>query len=164
MIDDEREHLDGAAETPVAETLDERANDDCSNDDRLNYDRIIPRLLRNMLVAGILLLGPAFWYYRWAGAIGFAFGVAVSYVNFHSLTRGIEGLADRIVNRNSREKGGRIVLRFLVRYGLVGAAAYVIFKSSSLAFRGFLWGLCVPVAALMAEAAWEGYTAFRRSE
>jgi hypothetical protein len=55
------------------------------------------------------------------------------------------------------------VLRFVVRYGLVGAAAYAIFKSSSLAFRGFLWGLCVPVAALMAEAAWEGYTAFRRA-
>ena len=151
------EHLDGAAETPAAETLDER-----TKDDRTKYDRIIPRLLRNMLVSGVLLLGPAFWFYRWAGAIGFAFGVAVSYVNFRSLTRGIEGLADRIVNRNSREKGGRIVLRFVVRYGLVGAAAYVIFKSSSLAFRGFLWGLCVPVAALMAEAVWEGYTAFRR--
>ena len=117
-----------------------------------------------MLVAGVLLLGPAFWFYRWAGAIGFAFGVAVSYVNFRSLARGVEGLADRIVNRNSREKGGRIVLRFVVRYGLVGAAAYAIFKSSSLAFRGFLWGLCVPVAALMAEAVWEGYTAFRRGE
>jgi hypothetical protein len=49
-----------------------------------------------------------------------------------------------------------------VRYGLVGAAAYAIFRSSPLAFRGFLWGLCVPVAALMVEAAWEGYTAFRR--
>lgn len=159
MIDDGSEHLDGAAETPAAETLDER-----TKDDRTKYDRIIPRLLRNMLVSGALLLGPAFWFYRWAGAIGFAFGVAVSYVNFRSLTRGIEGLADRIVNRNSREKGGRIVLRFVVRYGLVGAAAYVIFKSSSLAFRGFLWGLCVPVAALMAEAVWEGYTAFRRSE
>jgi hypothetical protein len=89
-------------------------------------------------------------------------GAAVSYVNFKSLTRGVEGLADRIVNRNSREKGGWIVLRFVVRYGLVAVAAYAIFKGSSLAFRGFLWGLCVPVAALMAEAAWEGYAAFRR--
>ena len=131
-------------------------------DDSTIYDRIIPRLLRNMLVASVLLLGPAFWFYRWAGAIGFAFGAAVSYVNFRSLKLGVEGLADRIVNRSSREKGGKIVLRFLVRYGLVGAVAYAIFKSSSLAFRGFLWGLCVPVAALMAEAAWAGYTAFRR--
>jgi hypothetical protein len=88
----------------------------------------------------------------------------VSYVNFKSLTRGVEGLSDRIVNRNSREKGGWIVLRFVVRYGLVGAAAYAIFKSSPLAFRGFLWGLCVPVAALMSEAVWQEYTAFRRTE
>jgi ATP synthase I chain len=94
--------------------------------------------------------------------IGFAFGAAVSYVNFHSLTRGVEGLADRIVNRNSREKGGRILLRFMVRYGLVAAVAYAIFEGSSVAFHGFLWGLCVPAAALLVEAAWEGYAAFRR--
>ncbi|HKM86951.1 MAG TPA: ATP synthase subunit I [Terriglobales bacterium] len=148
----EREHLDRSAEPPPADLLDERTK----------YERIIPRVLRNMVVVSLLLLGPAFWFYRWAGSIGFAFGAAVSYVNFRSLTRGVEGLADRIVNRNSREKGGWIVLRFLVRYGLVGAVAYAIFMSSSRAFRGFLWGLCVPVAALMAEAVWVGYAAFRR--
>jgi hypothetical protein len=48
-----------------------------------------------------------------------------------------------------------------VRYALVAAAAYVIFKSSALAFRGFLWGLCVPVAAMMIEAAVEAFAAFR---
>jgi len=154
----EREHLDGRAETLGEGAIEERRIDEPST-----YERIIPRVLRNMLVVSVLLLGPAFWFYDWAGSIGFAFGAAVSYVNFRSLTRGVEGLADRIVNRDSREKGGRIVLRFVVRYGLVGAAAYAIFISSALAFRGFLWGLCVPVAALMAEAAWEAYTAFRRA-
>jgi hypothetical protein len=158
----EHEHLEGSAEDPLSETLAQDAIRDPLASDLLAYERIIPRVLRNMLVASVLLLGPAFWFYRWAGAIGFAFGAAVSYVNFRSLKLGVEGLADRIVNRSSREKGGRIVLRFLVRYGLVGAVAYAIFVSSSLAFRGFLWGLCVPVAALMAEAAWAGYTAFRR--
>jgi ATP synthase I chain len=153
----EQEHLEGSAEDPLAKTLDQHAISD-----PLVYERIIPRVLRNMLVASVLLLGPAFWFYRWPGAIGFAFGAVVSYINFRSLKLGVEGLAERIVNRSSREKGGRIVLRFVVRYGLVGVAAYAIFVSSSLAFRGFLWGLCVPVAALMAEAAWAGYTAFRR--
>jgi hypothetical protein len=158
----EHEHLDRPAETPRAETLDERRIEELTVDELSVYERIIPRVLRNMLVVSVLLIGPAFWFYRWAGSIGFAFGAAVSYVNLRSLTRGVEGLANRIVNRNSREKGGLIILRFVVRYGLVGATAYAIFKSSPLAFRGFLWGLCVPVAALMAEAAWEGYTAFRR--
>ena len=146
------EDFDRAAVSSPAET----------GDDRAKFERIIPRVLRNMLVVGVLLVAPAFWFYRWAGAIGFAFGAVVSYVNFKSLTRGVEGLSDRIVNRNSREKGGWIVLRFVVRYALGAAAAYAIFKSSPLAFRGFLWGLCVPVAALMTEAVWQGYTAFRR--
>jgi hypothetical protein len=158
----EHEHLDRPAETLRAETLDERRIEEPTIEEQSIYERIIPRVLRNMLVVSVLLVGPAFWFYGWAGSIGFAFGAAVSYVNLRSLTRGVEGLADRIVNRNSREKGGLIVLRFVVRYGLVGAAAYAIFKSSPTAFRGFLWGLCVPVAALMAEAVWEGYTAFWR--
>ena len=163
----EHEHLDRSAETSRARTLDERRIEELSIEkfsiEKFSiYERIIPRVLRNMLVVSVLLVGPAFWFYGWAGSIGFAFGAAVSYVNLRSLKRGVEGLADRIVNRNSREKGGLIILRFVVRYGLVGAAAYAIFKSSRTAFRGFLWGLCVPVAALMAGAAWEGYTAFRR--
>ena len=163
----EREHLDGRADAHD-EAIQDRMIHDRMIEDRLidepvAYEYVIPRVLRNMVVVSVLLLGPAFWLYRWAGAVGFALGAAVSYVNFRSLTRGVEGLADRIVNRNSREKGGWIVLRFVVRYGLVGAAAYAIFKSSSQAFRGFLWGLCVPVAALMAEAAWQGYAAFRRT-
>ena len=125
------------------------------------FERIIPRVLRNMLVVTVLLFGPAWWFYRLNGTLGFAFGAAVSYINFRSLTRSVEGLADRIVDRDSREKGGWIVFRFLVRYALVGAAAYAIFNSSFAAFHGFLWGLCVPVAALMVEAVWQGYSAFR---
>jgi hypothetical protein len=125
-------------------------------------ERIIPRLLRNILVLSILLLGPAFWFYRLAGAMGFAFGAAISYINFRSLSQGVEGLTKRIVDQNSREKGGRIIMRFVLRYLLVGVVAYAIFKSSALAFRGFLWGLLVPAAALMLEAAWESYMALRR--
>ena len=126
------------------------------------YARAIPRLLRTMLVVGALLLGPAFWFYGWAGAIGVAAGSAISYINFRTLVSGVEALGDRIVNRQSKERGWAIVLRFLVRYGLVGIAAYAIFKSSALAFRGFLWGLCLPVAAMMVEAAVEAYAAFRQ--
>ena len=158
----EHGRVDRSAESSRARTLDERRIEELSIEKFSINERMIPRVLRNMLVVSVLLVGPAFWFYGWAGSIGFAFGAAVSYVNLRSLTRGVEGLGDRIVNRNSRERGGLIILRFVVRYGLVAAAAYAIFKSSRTAFRGFLWGLCVPVAALMAEAAWEGYTAFRR--
>jgi hypothetical protein len=116
-----------------------------------------------MLAVGVLLLGPIYWYYGWAGAVGVAAGSAISYINFLTLISGVEALGDRIVNRQSKERGWAIVLRFLVRYGLVGIAAYAIFKSSAMAFRGFLWGLCLPVAALMVEAGVEAYVAFRRN-
>lgn len=127
----------------------------------LFYSHAIPRMLRFMEVFAVALLAPAFWFYGWAGMLGLAAGAVVSYANFRALASGVDALADRIINRHSSERGGKIVLRFLVRYGLVGAVAYAIFKSSALAFRGFLWGLCLPVAAMMVEAGWETYMAFR---
>jgi ATP synthase I chain len=143
---------------------DQRSPETPASDLRLEavYARAIPRLLRIMLVASVVLLAPAFRLYGWAGALGLAAGAAVSYINFLALARGVEGLAERIVDRQSQEKGRKIVLRFLMRYGLVAAVAYAIFKSSALAFRGFLWGLCLPVAAMMIEAGFEAYAAFRR--
>lgn len=124
-------------------------------------ERALSRMFRTLLIVSALLLVPAFWRYGWVGAIGFAAGAAISCINFRALQRSVEALADRIVNRQSQEKGGRIVLRFLLRYGLVGAVAYAIFKGSVLAFHGFLWGLCLPVAAMMIEAALEALLAFR---
>jgi hypothetical protein len=126
------------------------------------HEQAIPRMQRTMLVVGALLLAPVYWYYGWAGTAGVAAGALVSYANFRTLVRGVEALGDRVVNQQSNERGWAIVLRFLVRYGLVAVAAYVIFKSSGLAFRGFLWGLCLPVAAMMAEAGVEAWVAFRR--
>jgi len=126
-------------------------------------ERALSRMFRAMLAVSVLLVGPAFWRYGWIGATGFAAGAAVSCLNFRALERSVEALAERIVNRQSHEKGGRIVLRFLLRYGLVAVVAYAIFRGSALAFRGFLWGLCVPVAAMMIEAVLEALAAFRKS-
>lgn len=156
MTDNDRPD-EGRAEAP-AETSDDGLRDGDSF-----HARIVPRLLRNIILLSVLFLGVAYWFYGVSGLLGFALGAAVSYVNFHFLKRGVEGLADRIVNRKSREKGVRIVLRFVVRYGFVGGMAYVIFRSSTLAFRGFLWGLLVPAACLMLEAVFAGYAAFRRA-
>jgi hypothetical protein len=139
----------------------ESATDDLARLDSF-HERAIPRMRRTMLFAGVLLLGPVYWFYGWAGALGVAAGSAVSYINFRALVQGVESLGERIVNQQSKERGWTIVLRFLVRYGLVGVAAYAIFKGSVLAFRGFLWGLCLPVAAMMAEAGVEAWMAFRR--
>ena len=60
----EPEHLDQPPEPLPAESLDLTHGSTVT----LIYERIIPRVLRNMLVASVLLLGPAFWFYRWAGS------------------------------------------------------------------------------------------------
>jgi hypothetical protein len=126
------------------------------------YSGAIRRILRILLVLAAALVAPIWLAFGMASALGFAAGAGASWLNFHSLARGVEGLGDRIVNAHSRERGARVVARFLLRYLLVGIVAYAIFKGSFHAFRGFLAGICLPVAAMLSEAVYEAYAAFRR--
>ena len=130
-------------------------------------ERALQRMFRTMIVVSVLLVIPAFVRYGVIAALGFAAGAIVSCINFRALERSVTSLADRIVHsagtdHPSTERGGRIVLRFLIRYALVGVAAYAIFRGSALCFRGFLCGLCLPVAAMMIEAGVEAWAAFRK--
>jgi ATP synthase I subunit len=126
------------------------------------YSGAIRRILRILAVLAVVLVAPIWLAFGVASALGFAAGAAASWLNFHSLARGVAGLADRIVNAESRERGAIVVARFLLRYLLVGIVAYAIFKGSFHAFRGFLAGICLPVAAMLSEAVYEAYAAFRR--
>jgi len=126
------------------------------------YSGAIRRILRILAVLAIALIAPLWLAYGLAPVLGFAAGAGASWLNFHSLASGVEGLADRIVNAQSRERGSIVVARFLLRYLLVGVVAYAIFKGSYYAFRGFLAGICLPVAAMLSEAVYEAYAAFRR--
>jgi len=122
----------------------------------------LKRILKFTLVIASLLVAPVGWGFGLATAIGFAVGAVVSWVNFRALARGVEDIADRIVDQHSSERGRTIILRFLLRYVLVAGVAYAIFNGSAQAFRGFLFGVCVPVAAMLIEATYEGYSALRR--
>jgi ATP synthase I chain len=126
------------------------------------YSGAITRILRNILALAAVLVIPLWARFGWRPAAGFALGVAVSYLNFHWLARAVQGLADRILEKQSQERSAGIVGRFLLRYLLIGAAAYVIFVGWSAASRGLLLGLCLPVAAMLGEAAYEMYVALRR--
>jgi hypothetical protein len=126
------------------------------------YSGAIDRIKRITLILG-LLLTPAVWLlYGFKPAAGFFAGAALSYLNFHLLARAVHGLAGRIVEAGSGEKGGTIVARFLLRYLVIGVVVYVTFVSSFAAFKGLLIGLCLPVAGMMFEAACELYVALRR--
>jgi len=126
------------------------------------FSTALRRILKTLLILTIALSPLAGLYYGWIAAAGFAAGGFVSWLNFRSLAAGAQGLADRIVNQHTGERGEIVVSRFLLRYVLVGVIAYGIFKSSPLAFRGFLWGLTLPVGGMLVEAAFEAFIAFRR--
>ena len=126
------------------------------------YAGAIDRIKRMILVLGLLLV-PIIWFrYGVNPAGGFFLGAAISYFNFHSLGRAVDGLAGRIVEAQSQEKGGTIVARFLLRYMVIGVVLYVTFIGWLGGFYGLLTGLCLPVAGMMGEAAWEAYIALRR--
>jgi hypothetical protein len=121
--------------------------------------RRIPRFV--LLISAFTLL-PLTWFFGIPAAIGFTAGALISWVNFRSLARAVKALGDRIVDQHSRERGSIVVFRFLLRYLFVAVIAYAIFKGSPGAFRGFLFGLCAPVAAMLVEAVYEGYMALRK--
>ena len=126
------------------------------------FSSAIPRMMRFVLVLGSALTAVAAWRFGWVVAVGFAAGAFISYLSFRSLHSAVRALASRIVDSHQPERGYSLVNGFFLRYLLAGIIAYVIFTGSSQAFRGFLFGLCTPVVAMLAEAGYEAYTALRR--
>jgi len=126
------------------------------------FSGAIPRMLRFVLILSVLFAAVAAWRFGVAAGLGFAAGATVAYLSFRSLNKAVQALASRIVEAKQPEHGFRLVNGFFLRYLLAGIAAYVIFTSSSQAFRGFLFGLCTPVAAMLMEAGFEAYAAIRR--
>lgn len=126
------------------------------------YAGAVRRILRTLLILAAILAGLVAWRYGWPSACGFVAGAGISWMNFHWLATSVDRLGERIVDASSRESGKAVVAGIVLRYLLVGITSYAIFKSSAQAFRGFLFGLCLPVLAMMGEAAHEAYVALRR--
>ena len=126
------------------------------------YSGALARIARLMPALALLALPFLLWRWKWQVAAGFSLGAGLSIYNFWSLSRSVNALANRITNAGSRESGGMIVAMMVLRYGVIGAAAYVILKSSVAALYGLLGGLALPVAAMVCEAAYELYVALRR--
>ena len=100
--------------------------------------------------------------FRWPVTAGFVAGAVVSYVNQRWLEGAIEALGERITQQQSRERGGGIVLRALLRYVLIAGGAYVIFSVSLAALYGFLAGVCLPIVAIACEVVVEIFIGLRR--
>jgi ATP synthase I subunit len=126
------------------------------------YSGALPRISRFMVVLALLATLAAWPLYGWRVMLGVAFGCAISYLNFHWLERVFTNLADRLSPTEPRRSSKGIVLRFLVRYFLMGLAAYVIFSVSPASLYGLFAGLFLPVAAIACEAVYEAYVALAR--
>ena len=123
------------------------------------YARTIDRVQRIMIVISIALLVTAQIYFGWRSTLGVALGSVISYVNFHWLKRVVAGVADLAAQSATAVSARGIVMRFLVRYFLMALLGFVILTVSRESLYGFFAGLLVTVAALLCEAAYEGYKA-----
>ena len=119
--------------------------------------------IRSFMIGLAVLLSLAAWAaFRWPAALGFQLGCAIAYINFYWLKRVVSAMADRITQTGKRESGKGIVLRFLLRYVLMGVGAYAILSVSPASLYGLLTGLFLPVGAIACEAGYELYVAVAR--
>lgn len=124
-------------------------------------DQALPRIRKFLLVLAGVGTVVCLVFFRWPVTAGFVVGAVVSYVNHIWMERAIEALGERITTQQSRERGGIIVLRALLRYVLIAGGAYVIFNVSLAGLYGFLGGVCLPIAAIACEVAVEVFVALR---
>ena len=121
------------------------------------YAAALTRIRNFMLALALILTAGALWRFGRFAAVGFFLGCVIAYLNFHWLKSGVSGLADRVTNSSKRQSGKGIVFRFLLRYVLLGGAAYAILTSFPASLRGLLAGLFLPVGAIACEAGYELY-------
>ena len=126
------------------------------------YASALTRIRNFMLILGPLLAAAAWLKFALPTAIGFLLGCIIAYLNFQWLKSGVTGLADRVTNAGKPRSGKGIIGRFLLRYVLLGVAAYAILTSFPASLRGLFAGLFLPVGAIVCEAAYELYAALVR--
>jgi len=125
------------------------------------YAAAMRRIRRFILILGGLGLSVCLLRFGVVPAAGFLIGAIIAYVNHAWLERMIEALGERITSGQSRERGGIIVIRAILRYAFIALGAYVIFRVSLAGLYGFLGGICLTIAAIACEAAVEIYVGLR---
>ena len=126
------------------------------------YDGALARIRKFLLAASTAGVIASLIFFHWQTTAGFVAGAVISYVNHSWLERMVTALGERITTGQSRERGGGIVFRAVLRYAFIAIGAYVIFNVSLAGLYGFLAGICLPIVAISCEVAVEIFTALRR--
>jgi small-conductance mechanosensitive channel len=126
------------------------------------YSGAVHRIRNSMIALAVIFSIAAWLKFGRGAALGFLLGCVIAYLNFHWLKNGVSGLADRVTNTGKAQSGTGIIARFLLRYVLLGAAAYAILTSFPASLRALFAGLFLPVGAIVCEAVYEVYAALTR--
>ena len=112
------------------------------------YTLAVERMLRWMtyLAAAGVVVASVGW--GWRAGIGFGLGAAASWTLFRWQRHFVDALSGAPARK-------RILALAAMRYLLLGAALYVIFRFSRIGLMGALAGLFVPTAAVLAEGVFE---------
>lgn len=120
------------------------------------------RRLVVFMVALAFTGAPVLWIeYGRSMSFVFLLGCAIALVNFYWLRRSVEAMGARLEATGERPSRAGIVIKFFLRYALIAFAAYAILKSTASSMNGFFAGLSLPVGAILIEAVYQLYRAFR---
>ena len=120
-----------------------------------------------LVLSALAVLGS---FVRWGSHVGVAvlLGAIVGGLNTFWLARSTAAFARKAVESADpgmeyrRPGWGGVLFQYVLRYLLVGVAAYAIFKSTLFSILGFFAGLFLPVVSLMCEAFYEAWVSSRR--
>jgi ATP synthase I chain len=127
------------------------------------FAAITIRRMFRVMAALLIASTPVMWVRYGAGmALSFLIGALISLINFYWLKHVLAAMMESIAVQGKRRSSAGILLRFVLRYVLIGVAAYAIFKSSAMSLYGLCAGLSLPVGAVLIEAAYAIYGALRR--
>ena len=94
------------------------------------YGAALRRIRRFILILGAVGFLASFVRFGTVVAAGFLLGSIIAYVNHVWLERMIGALGERITTGQSRERGGIIVVRAVLRSDFIALGAYFIFRVS----------------------------------
>jgi ATP synthase I chain len=121
------------------------------------YTQAMSRIARFMVAIALVAIVVSLSMFGWRSAVGIVAGCAVGALSFGWLKRIAIAIAERATNMGRSQSGFGVGVRFVLRYGLVAALAYVILSVSPASLKGFFAGLFLPIAAIACEAAYQAY-------
>ena len=126
------------------------------------------RMARSMWVLGIVGMLLCWFAGDRSWGAGFPIGSVLSELNFHWMKSAVGVVAETataIGNPSAKRppsvRAAGAVVRFALRYVLIGVAAYVIFKSPFVSLGAFFLGLFLFLGAILVEVAFQLYLGFR---